>query len=161
MEDLKSGICHSDLHQIKDDFGGTMFPFFPGHEMVGRVTAVGNHVTNFKVGELGAVGLIVDSCDNCEYCNDGIEQFCDQGTTYSFNSPDKYLGGATLGGFSETYVCHKRYVLHMPEFKDLAASSPLLCAGITVYSPLKHWQAEPEKKWVFLELAVLDIWLLK
>ncbi|MBK0368677.1 NAD(P)-dependent alcohol dehydrogenase [Flavobacterium agrisoli] len=146
FEILYCGICHSDLHQIKDDFGGTMFPIVPGHEMVGRVTAVGDHVTNFKVGELAAVGCIVDSCDNCEYCNDGIEQFCDEGTTYSFNSPDKYLGGATLGGFSKTYVCHERYVLHMPEFKDLAASAPLLCAGITVYSPLKHWQAGPGKK---------------
>ncbi|KFF04125.1 NAD(P)-dependent alcohol dehydrogenase [Flavobacterium reichenbachii] len=146
FEILYCGICHSDLHQIKDDFGGTMFPIVPGHEMVGRVTAVGNHVKNFKVGELAAVGCIVDSCDHCEYCNDGIEQFCDEGTTYSFNSPDKYLGGATLGGFSKTYVCHERYVLHMPEFQDLAASAPLLCAGITVYSPLKHWQAGPGKK---------------
>jgi uncharacterized zinc-type alcohol dehydrogenase-like protein len=146
FEILYCGICHSDLHQIKDDFGGTMFPIVPGHEMVGRVTAVGDHVTNFKVGELAAVGCIVDSCDHCEYCNNGIEQFCDEGTTYSFNSPDKYLGGATLGGFSKTYVCQERYVLHMPEFKDLAASAPLLCAGITVYSPLKHWQAGPGKK---------------
>lgn len=146
FEILYCGICHSDLHQIKDDFGGTMFPIVPGHEMVGRVTAVGNHVKNFKVGELAAVGCIVDSCDHCEYCNDGIEQFCDEGTTYSFNSPDKYLGGATLGGFSKIYVCHERYVLHMPEFEDLAAAAPLLCAGITVYSPLKHWQAGPGKK---------------
>jgi uncharacterized zinc-type alcohol dehydrogenase-like protein len=146
FEILYCGICHSDLHQIKDDFGGTMFPIVPGHEMVGRITAVGNHVKNFKVGELAAVGCIVDSCDHCEYCNDGIEQFCDEGTTYSFNSPDKYLGGATLGGFSKTYVCHDRYVLRMPEFEDLAAAAPLLCAGITVYSPLKHWQAGPGKK---------------
>ncbi|MFT3827889.1 MAG: NAD(P)-dependent alcohol dehydrogenase [Chitinophagaceae bacterium] len=146
MEILYCGICHSDLHQIKNDFGGTMFPIVPGHEIVGRVTAVGNHVTKFKVGDLAAVGCIVDSCGHCEYCNEGIEQFCDEGVTYSFNSPDKFLGGATLGGFSKTYVCHEKYVLQMPSFKDLAAAAPLLCAGITVYSPLKHWQAGPGKK---------------
>jgi uncharacterized zinc-type alcohol dehydrogenase-like protein len=146
MEILYCGICHSDLHQIKNDFGGTKFPIVPGHEIVGRITAVGNHVTKFKTGDLAAIGCIVDSCGHCEYCNDGIEQFCDEGATYSFNSPDKDLGGATFGGFSKTYVCNENYVLQMPEFKDLAAAAPLLCAGITVYSPLKHWQAGPGKK---------------
>lgn len=146
MEILYCGICHSDLHQIKNDFGGTLFPIVPGHEIVGRVTAVGNHVKNFKPGDLAAVGCIVDSCGHCEYCNEGIEQFCDEGVTYSFNSPDKELGGATYGGFSKTYVCNEKYVLHMPEFTNLAAAAPLLCAGITVYSPLKHWQAGPGKK---------------
>jgi uncharacterized zinc-type alcohol dehydrogenase-like protein len=123
-----------------------MYPIVPGHEIVGRLTAVGNHVKNFKVGDLAAVGCIVDSCGRCEYCNEGIEQFCDKGVTYSFNSPDKDLGGATYGGFSSTYVCNEKCVLHMPDFKDLAAAAPLLCAGITVYSPLKHWQAGPGKK---------------
>lgn len=146
MEILYCGICHSDLHQIKNDFGGTQFPIVPGHEIVGRVTAVGQHVANFKVGELAAVGCIVDSCGHCEYCNDGIEQFCDEGATYSFNSEDKILGGHTFGGFSKTYVCNEKYVLHMPDFNDLAAAAPLLCAGITVYSPLKHWGAGPGKK---------------
>lgn len=146
FEILYCGICHSDLHQIHNDFGGTMFPIVPGHEMVGRVTAIGAHVKNFKVGDLAAVGCIVDSCGHCEYCEDGIEQFCDEGATFSFNSEDKDLGGATFGGFSKTYVCKEEYVLHMPDFKDLAAAAPLLCAGITVYSPLKHWQAGPGKK---------------
>ncbi|MBL7738742.1 MAG: NAD(P)-dependent alcohol dehydrogenase [Chitinophagaceae bacterium] len=146
MEILYCGICHSDLHQIKNDFGGTMFPIVPGHEIVGRVTAVGSHVTKFKAGDLAAVGCIVDSCGHCEYCNDGIEQFCDEGVTYSFNSPDKHLGGTTFGGFSKTYVCDEKYVLQMPPFSNLAAAAPLLCAGITVYSPLKHWQAGPGKK---------------
>ena len=146
MEILYCGICHSDLHQIKNDFGGTTYPIVPGHEIVGRVTAVGDHVKDFKVGELAAVGCIVDSCGHCEYCKDGIEQFCDEGATYSFNSLDKELGGVTYGGFSKTYVCDERYVLHMPDFKDLAAAAPLLCAGITVYSPLKHWGAAPGKK---------------
>ena len=143
---LYCGICHSDLHQIKNDFGGTTFPIVPGHEMVGRVTRIGNQVTTFKVGELGAVGCIVDSCQKCDSCHEGLEQFCEQFPTFSINSPDKYLGGVTLGGFSETYVCEDKYVLHVPESLDLAAAAPLLCAGITVYSPLKHWNAGPGKK---------------
>lgn len=146
MEILYCGICHSDLHQIKNDFGGTVYPIVPGHEIVGKVTAVGNHVTKFKIGDIVAVGCIVDSCGHCEYCKDDIEQFCDEGAAYSFNSPDKYLGGVTYGGFAQTYVCEDKYVLRMPEFEDLAAAAPLLCAGITVYSPLKHWQAGPGKK---------------
>lgn len=145
MEILFCGICHSDLHQIKNDFGGTMFPIVPGHEIVGKITRVGEHVKNFKAGDLSAVGCIVDSCGKCESCEDGIEQFCDEGVTFSFNSPDKYLGGATMGGFSESYVCNEKYVLHVPETLDLASAAPLLCAGITVYSPLRHWQAGPGK----------------
>ena len=146
MEILYCGICHSDLHQIKNDFGGTMWPIVPGHEIVGRITSVGAHVTKFKIGDLSAIGCIVDSCGKCEYCEDNLEQFCDEGVTYSFNSPDKYLGGATYGGFSESYVCNEKQVLHVPESLDLASAAPLLCAGITVYSPLKHWQAGPGKK---------------
>lgn len=146
MEILFCGICHSDLHQIKNDFGGTMFPIVPGHEIVGRVTAVGGHVTKFKVGDLAAVGCIVDSCGRCEYCETDLQQFCDEGVTFSFNSIEKHLGGHTFGGFSKTYVCDERYVLKMPAFEDLAAAAPLLCAGITVYSPLKHWGAGPGKK---------------
>jgi len=146
MEILFCGICHSDLHQIKNDFGGTMWPIVPGHEIVGKVTRVGVHVKNFKIGERAAIGCIVDSCGKCEYCEDDLEQFCDEGTTYSFNSADKYLGGATYGGFSESYVCNEKYMLHVPESLDLASAAPLLCAGITVYSPLKHWQAGPGKK---------------
>ena len=146
FEILYCGICHSDLHQIKNDFGGTMWPIVPGHEIVGRVTAVGNHVKNFKVGDLAAVGCIVDSCGHCEYCEDGIEQFCDEGVTFSFNSVDKVSGGHTFGGFSKTYVCNEKYVLHMPAFEDLASAAPLLCAGITVYSPLRHWGAAVGKR---------------
>lgn len=146
MEILYCGICHSDLHQIKGDFGPFPAPIVPGHEILGRVTAVGEHVTNFKVGDLAGVGCIVDSCDHCEYCNEGIEQFCEEGVTFSFNSEDKISGGHTYGGFSKTYVCNERYVLKMPAFENLAAAAPLLCAGITVYSPLKHWQAGPGKR---------------
>lgn len=146
IEILYCGICHSDLHQIKNDFGGTMWPIVPGHEIVGKVTRIGAHVKNFRVGGLAAIGCIVDSCGKCEYCEDNLEQFCDVGVTYSFNSPDKYLGGATYGGFSESYVCNEKYMLHVPESLDMASAAPLLCAGITVYSPLKHWQAGPGKK---------------
>ncbi|MEP0710699.1 NAD(P)-dependent alcohol dehydrogenase [Algoriphagus sp.] len=146
MEVLYCGICHSDLHQIKNDFGGTMFPIVPGHEILGRVTRVGAQVTSFKVGELAGVGCIVDSCGHCESCEEDLEMFCEKGVTFSFNSPDRHLGGATFGGFSKSYVCDQRYMLHMPNFENLGAAAPLLCAGITVYSPLKHWNAGPGKK---------------
>lgn len=140
MEILYCGICHSDLHQIHDDFGHTMWPIVPGHEIVGRVTKVGAEVKKFQVGDLAAIGCIVDSCGHCEHCEHDIEQFCDNGVTFSFNSPDAHLDGEqTYGGFSKYYVCDEKYVLKMPEFSDLAAAAPLLCAGITVYSPLKHW----------------------
>lgn len=146
IEILFCGICHSDLHQVKNDFGGAMFPMVPGHEMVGRVTAIGNHVTKFKVGDLAAVGCIVDSCRVCDYCKESQEQFCDEGVTFSFNSADKTHGGYTFGGYSESIVTDEKYVLHVPESLDLAAAAPLLCAGITVYSPLKHWNVGPGTK---------------
>ena len=146
MEILYCGICHSDLHSLKNDWGGTTYPIVPGHEIVGRITKVGGHVTKFKAGELAAIGCIADSCGKCEYCENDLEQFCDEGVTWSFNSLDKISGGMTFGGFSESYVCDEKYVLYMPEFDNLAAAAPLLCAGITVYSPLKHWQAGPGKK---------------
>jgi len=145
MKIMFCGICHSDLHQIKNDFGHTMFPIVPGHEIVGKVTKIGEHVKNFKIGDLVGIGCIVDSCGKCENCKEDHEQFCDEGVTFSFNSPDKHLGGATFGGFSETYVCNENYVLHVPETLDLASAAPLLCVGITVFSPLKHWQAGPGK----------------
>ena len=145
IEILYCGICHSDIHQIKNDFGGTMWPIVPGHEIIGKVTRAGAHVEKFKAGDLAGVGCIVDSCGKCESCKDDLEQFCDEEVTFSFNSPDKYLGGSTYGGFSETYVCNERYVLHVPATLDLASAAPLLCAGITVYSPLKHWQSGPGK----------------
>lgn len=145
MKILYCGICHSDLHQIKNDFGGTNYPVVPGHEIVGKVTAIGANVTKFKVGDYAAVGCIVDSCGECPACARDLEQFCDNGATLSYNTPDKHLGGMTYGGFSQTYVCRESYMLKMPEFDDMAAAAPLLCAGITVYSPLKHWQAGPGK----------------
>jgi len=147
MNILYCGICHSDLHQIKNDFGMTSYPIVPGHEIIGKVIRIGTDVNNFKIGDIAAVGCIVDSCGKCEYCEHDLEQFCDEGVTFSFNSPDKHLGGMTFGGFSEKYVCDEKYVLHVPKnIDDLAAAAPLLCAGITVYSPLKHWKVGPDKK---------------
>ncbi|MFV0600906.1 MAG: NAD(P)-dependent alcohol dehydrogenase [Brachymonas sp.] len=143
---LYCGICHSDLHQVKNDFGGSHYPMVPGHEIIGRVTAVGPAVKKFKLGDLAAVGCIVDSCGTCPACRRDLEMFCQgaQGTTLSFNTPDRALGGMTYGGFSQTYVCKESYTLRVPDRvtqENLAATAPLLCAGITVYSPLKHWGA--------------------
>lgn len=146
FEVMYCGICHSDLHSIRNDWGNAVYPLVPGHEIVGRVTAVGDRATRFAVGDLVAVGCIVDSCRVCEHCHEGHEQFCDSGVTFSFNSPDPQTGQMTYGGFSKSYVCDERYVLRMPAFDDLGAAAPLLCAGITVYSPLKHWQAGPGKR---------------
>ncbi|MFT8686762.1 MAG: NAD(P)-dependent alcohol dehydrogenase [Novacetimonas hansenii] len=141
IEILYCGICHSDLHQIRNDFGMAHYPLVPGHEIVGRVTATGSAVTRFRVGDMAAVGCIVDSCGTCSPCRHDLEQFCEAGVTFSFNSPDKHLGGMTYGGFSQSYVSKEHYTLRMPDTLDPAAAAPLLCAGITVYSPLKHWNA--------------------
>jgi len=146
IEILYCGICHSDLHSVKNEWGHTAFPIVPGHEIVGRVTKTGAEVERFKVGDLAAVGCIVDSCGKCEYCKAGLEQFCEKGMTVVFGSPDRTMGGHTYGGFSESIVVSEDYVLHIPAKLDLASAAPLLCAGITVYSPLKHWRTGPGKK---------------
>jgi len=145
IEILYCGICHSDLHAVRNDWGGTTYPIVPGHEIVGRVTRIGEHVSKFKVGDLTGVGCIVDSCRECEHCHDSNEQFCDNGWTVVFNSPDKKHGGITYGGFSESIVVDENYVVRVPESLDLVSAAPILCAGITVYSPLKHWDAREGK----------------
>lgn len=140
------GVCHSDLHQVRAEWAGTVFPCVPGHEIVGRVSAVGAHVSDFKVGDLVGVGCIVDSCRHCDECEDGLENYCDGMIgTYNFPTPDE--PGHTLGGYSQRIVVHERYVLRIrhPE-AQLAAVAPLLCAGITTYSPLRHWQVGPGKR---------------
>ncbi len=140
------GICHSDLHQVRAEWAGTQFPCVPGHEIVGHVSAVGAHVTGHQVGDLVGVGCLVDSCQHCAECDDGLENYCDGMIgTYNFPTPD--APGWTLGGYSEKIVVHERYVLKVrhPE-EQLAAVAPLLCAGITTYSPLRHWNAGPGKK---------------
>ncbi|WP_028682325.1 NAD(P)-dependent alcohol dehydrogenase [Pseudomonas chlororaphis] len=140
------GICHSDLHQVRAEWQGTQFPCVPGHEIVGRVAAVGVHVHGFRPGDLVGIGCIVDSCKHCADCEDGLENYCDGMIgTYNFPTPD--APGWTLGGYSQQIVVHERYVLRIrhPE-EQLAAVAPLLCAGITTYSPLRHWNVGPGKK---------------
>ncbi|MHA3737799.1 NAD(P)-dependent alcohol dehydrogenase [Pseudomonas sp. Eth.TT006] len=140
------GICHSDLHQVRAEWAGTQYPCVPGHEIVGRVTAVGQQVTGFALGDLVGVGCIVDSCKHCEECAEGLENYCDGMIgTYNFPTPD--APGWTLGGYSQAIVVHQRYALRIrhPE-AQLAAVAPLLCAGITTWSPLRHWNAGPGKK---------------
>jgi alcohol dehydrogenase (NADP+) len=136
---LYCGVCHSDLHTVRDEWGGTVYPSLPGHEIVGRVTAIGNQVKGFKVGDVAAVGCLVDSCRTCPECRDHLEQYCQVGSVFTYNSPDKHLGGVTYGGYSGAIVVDEYFVLHVSETLNLAAAAPLLCAGITTYSPLRHW----------------------
>jgi alcohol dehydrogenase (NADP+) len=143
---LYCGVCHSDLHIARNEWHGTIYPCVPGHEIVGRIVRVGDHVTKFKVGDVGAIGCLVDSCRQCEYCREDLEQYCEQGNIQTYNSPDKYLGTQTYGGYSESIVVDEAFVLRVPGNLDLAATAPLLCAGITTYSPLKHWQVGPGQK---------------
>jgi uncharacterized zinc-type alcohol dehydrogenase-like protein len=140
------GICHSDLHQVRAEWAGTKFPCVPGHEIVGQVSAVGAHVSGLQAGDLVGVGCIVDSCKHCDECGNGLENYCD-GMVGTYNGKTADAPGHTLGGYSERIVVHERYVLriHHPE-KQLAAVAPLLCAGITTYSPLRHWGAGPGRK---------------
>ena len=138
---LFCGVCHSDLHTARNDWGGTVYPTVPGHEIVGRVTQVGSEVTKFKAGDFAAVGCMVDSCRECVSCKKDLEQYCIPGFTGTYNSPDKYSGGRTYGGYSEKIVVDEHFVLKVPGNLNLAATAPLLCAGITTWSPLKHWKA--------------------
>ncbi|MDF7675175.1 NAD(P)-dependent alcohol dehydrogenase [Neisseriaceae bacterium ESL0693] len=140
------GICHSDIHQVRSEWAGTLYPCVPGHEIVGHVTAVGSQVKDFKTGDLVGVGCIVDSCRECEECKDGLENYCDH-MVGTYNGPTQDAPGHTLGGYSQRIVVDDRYVLHIRHHKDqLAAVAPLLCAGITTWSPLRHWQVGPGKK---------------
>src|SRR5215217_2690128 len=145
IEILYCGVCHSDLHTARNEWHSTIYPCVPGHEIVGKIVSVGHHVTKFKVGDLAAVGCMVDSCRECDYCKEGLEQYCEAGNTGTYNSPDKYLNTQTYGGYSESIVVDEEFVLRIPENLDLAATAPLLCAGITTYSPLKHWEIGPGK----------------
>jgi alcohol dehydrogenase (NADP+) len=146
IEILFCGVCHSDLHTARNEWHGTVYPCVPGHEIVGKVVSVGDHVKKFKVGDLAAVGCMVDSCRECEQCKEGLEQYCEAGNTGTYNSPDKHLGTRTYGGYSESVVVDEAFVLQVPKNLDLAATAPLLCAGITTYSPLKHWNVGPGTK---------------
>ncbi|GAA5528567.1 NAD(P)-dependent alcohol dehydrogenase [Herpetosiphon gulosus] len=145
IEILYCGICHSDLHQARSEWDGTVYPIVPGHEIVGRVVAVGADVQKFSVGDAVGVGCMVDSCGECFDCRDGQEQFCSK-TTYTYNSPDLHTGGVTYGGYSSQIVVDQHFVLRIAEHLDLARVAPLLCAGITTYSPLRHWKVQPGQK---------------
>lgn len=142
------GVCHSDLHTARDEWSGTIYPCVPGHEIVGKVTKVGDSVNKFKVGDLAAVGCMVDSCGECGSCKEDLEQFCNEGKTiFTYNSEDPHgTAPTTYGGYSESIVVNEKFVLSISDKLDLAATAPLLCAGITLYSPLKHWKAGPGKK---------------
>jgi len=145
IEILFCGVCHSDLHTARNEWQNTVYPVVPGHEIVGRVTAVGADVKVFKVGDLAGVGCLSDSCRVCPDCADGLEQYCDQ-EIFTYNSPDKHTGKMTYGGYSNHIITDEHFVLRIPPKLDLAAVAPLLCAGITTYSPLRHWKVGPGSK---------------
>lgn len=148
IEILFCGICHSDLHQVRNEWSGvmpTVYPIVPGHEIVGRVTKVGSEVTKYKPGDLAAVGCLVDSDRTCPNCKAGLEQFCPN-MILTYNGPDKYLGGVTYGGYSNSIVVDEQFVLRVPSNLELAAAAPLLCAGITTYSPIRHWNVSKGQK---------------
>ena len=149
------GICHSDIHQVRDEWGGSQFPMVPGHEIAGVVTRVGSKVTKFKVGDQVGVGCMVDSCRHCDQCHSGLEQFCAEGMTGTYNSLERDGKSSTQGGYSNHIVVDQNYVLMIPKNLQLDAAAPLLCAGITLYSPLKHWGAGPGKKVAIVGLGGL------
>ena len=143
---LFCGVCHSDLHTARNEWTNTVYPCVPGHEIIGRVAAVGPQVKNHKVGDIVGVGCIVDSCRTCSSCRAGLEQYCENGFTGTYNSEDRFIGGATKGGYSQSIVVTEHFVLRIPDRGNLAAVAPLLCAGITTYSPLKHWKVGKGQK---------------
>ncbi len=143
---LYCGVCHSDLHTARNEWHGTVYPNVPGHEIVGRVTKTGDGVTKFKTGDLAAVGCMVDSCRECEQCKQGSEQYCEKGNVQTYNGQDKHLNKQTFGGYSERIVVDEDFVLRVPANLDLAATAPLLCAGVTTWSPLKYWKVGPGQK---------------
>lgn len=161
IEILFCGVCHSDLHTARNDWGGTLYPTVPGHEIVGRITQVGSEVTKMKVGDLAGVGCLVDSCQTCENCKKDLEQYCTNGWVGTYNGEDKHLGGYTFGGYSEKIVVDENFVLKVPTNLDLAAVAPLLCAGITTWSPLKHWKVGKGSKVAVVGLGGLGHMAIK
>ena len=161
IEILYCGVCHSDLHTARNDWGGTKYPAVPGHEIVGRVTKVGGEVTQFKIGDLAAVGCMVDSCQTCANCRQDLEQYCLRGFTGTYNGRDRHLQQQTFGGYSEKVVVDEHFVLRVPTNLDLAAVAPLLCAGITTWSPLRHWKVKEGSKVAVVGLGGLGHMALK
>ena len=149
------GVCHSDLHQLRDEWGGSIYPMVPGHEIVGKISAVGSHVKKFRKGDLGAVGIMVDSCRVCENCQQGMEQYCINGLSPTYNGYEQDKKTPTHGGYSDTIVVHEDFVLKVSDKLDLAATAPLLCAGCTTWSPLRYWKAGKGKKVAIVGLGGL------
>ncbi|PQL92364.1 hydroxyacid dehydrogenase [Apibacter adventoris] len=161
IEILYCGVCHSDLHTVRNDWGGTLYPAVPGHEIVGKVVRVGEHVTKLKVGDFAAVGCLVDSCRECESCKQDLEQYCLNGFIGTYNGNDKHLHKQTFGGYSEKVVVDEHFVLKVPKNLDLAAAAPLLCAGITTWSPLRHWKVGKGSKVAVIGLGGLGHMAIK
>ena len=161
IEILYCGVCHSDLHTARNDWGFTSYPAVPGHEIVGKVTKVGSKVTKLKVGDYAAVGCLVGSCQTCDNCKKDLEQYCSNGWIGTYNSADKYLGGMTFGGYSQKVVVEEHFVLKVPANLDLAATAPLLCAGITTWSPLRHWNVTKGSKVAVVGLGGLGHMAIK
>ena len=161
---LYCGVCHSDLHQVRNEWQGmmpTVYPCVPGHEIIGRVVKAGSAVRKFKEGEIAAVGCMVGSCGVCANCREGLEQYCEKFPTLTYNSEDKILGGVTYGGYSESIVVDEAFALRVSPKLDLAAAAPLLCAGITTYSPLRHWNVRKGQKMGVVGLGGLGHMALK
>ncbi|MFI2741593.1 NAD(P)-dependent alcohol dehydrogenase [Zhouia sp. PK063] len=146
IEILYCGVCHSDIHSVRNDWGGSKYPIVPGHEIIGRVTSIGSDVTKFKEGDLVGVGCMVDSCQHCAACDEGLEQYCENGMVGTYNGKDKHLGGHTFGGYSQKVVVDEKFVLRVPENLETKYVAPLLCAGITTWSPLRHWNVKKGDK---------------
>jgi uncharacterized zinc-type alcohol dehydrogenase-like protein len=158
---LYCGVCHSDLHNTRNDWGGATYPMVPGHEIIGRVARVGPDVTRFKAGDHVGVGCMVDSCQQCAACARSVEQYCEEGSTYTYAGKDRRDGTVTYGGYSEKIVVSDKFVLHIPEGLDLKGAAPLLCAGITTYSPLRHWKVGPDSHVAVVGLGGLGHMVLK
>ncbi|MFA6179548.1 MAG: NAD(P)-dependent alcohol dehydrogenase [Candidatus Methylopumilus sp.] len=155
IEILYCGVCHSDLHQARNDWGNSIYPMVPGHEIIGRVVSVGSDVTRFKPGETVGVGCMVDSCQHCAACDEGLEQYCENHHTLTYNDVDRHDQLPTFGGYSERIVVSEKFVLSIPDGMDLAGAAPLLCAGITTWSPLRHWKVGKDSKVAVIGLGGL------
>jgi uncharacterized zinc-type alcohol dehydrogenase-like protein len=161
VDTLFCGVCHTDLHMVRNEWGQSIYPLVPGHEIVGRVTAVGSAVTKFKAGSIAAIGVIVDSCRKCAPCKRSEENYCDEGPTLTYAATDRVDGSITMGGYSSNYVVDERFAHHVPANLNLAGVAPLLCAGITTYSPLRHWKVGPGMKVGIVGLGGLGHMALK
>ena len=161
IEILYCGVCHSDIHQARNEWGNSTYPMVPGHEIIGRVESVGAEVTDFQVGEMVGVGCMVDSCQQCASCDADLEQYCENGATFTYNSEDRHDHSPTYGGYSQRIVVSDKFVLHVPEVLDPKSAAPLLCAGITTYSPLRYWKIGPGHKVAVIGLGGLGHMALK